>query len=84
MNGLRRYGTNVYYYSAMKKNEIMPSAATWMQLKILILYEVRKERPIPHDITYTQNLKYGTNDPFYTIEADSQRTDLWSLGYGMV
>ena len=30
------------YYSAIKKNEIMPLAATWMQLEIIILSEVRK------------------------------------------
>ena len=30
------------YYSAIKKNKIMPSAATWMELEILILSEVRK------------------------------------------
>ena len=30
------------YCSAIKKNEIMPFAATWMQLEIIILSEARK------------------------------------------
>ena len=30
----------VEYYSAIKKNEIMPSVATWMDLEIITLNEV--------------------------------------------
>ena len=32
------------YYSAIKKNKIMPFAATWMQLEILILSEVGQKK----------------------------------------
>ena len=30
------------YYSAIKRNEIMPFAATWMALEVIIQNEVRK------------------------------------------
>ena len=30
------------YYSAIKKNKIMPFVATWTDLEIIILSEVRK------------------------------------------
>ena len=40
------------YYSAIKKNEIMPFAATWMQLEIIILSEVsQKEKDKYHIIS---------------------------------
>ena len=32
------------YYSAVKKNKIMPFAATWMELETLILGEVSQKR----------------------------------------
>ena len=31
-----------------------------------------RERQIPYDITYMWNLKYGTNEPTYKTETDSQ------------
>ena len=40
------------YYSAIKKNEIMPFAGTWMDLEIIILSEVRqKEKDKYHMIS---------------------------------
>ena len=40
------------YYSAMKTNEIMPFAATWMDLEIIILSEVKqKEKDKYHMIS---------------------------------
>ena len=34
------YISTVEYYSAIKKNEIMPFAVTWMQSKIIIISDV--------------------------------------------
>ena len=63
----------VEYYSAIKKNEIMPFAAAWMDLEIVILSEVsQKEKEIPCDTTYIWNLKYDTNELIYERETDSQ------------
>ena len=40
------------YYSAIKKNEIMPLAATWMDLEMIILSEVsQKEKGKYHMIS---------------------------------
>ena len=40
------------YYSAIKKNKIMPFAATWMQLEMIILSEVsQKEKDKYHMIS---------------------------------
>jgi len=68
------YIYTIKYYLAIKKNEIMPYAAIWMQLGFLILSEVsQKEKDKYHmNITYMWNLKYGTNEPIYRIERDSQ------------
>jgi len=40
------------YYSAIKKNKIMPFAASWMELETLILSEVsQKEKDKYHRIS---------------------------------
>ena len=43
-----------------------------MKLEILILSKSEIERQIPDDITYMWNLNYGTNEPIYKTETDSQ------------
>ena len=57
------------YDSAIKKNKIMPFAATWMELETLMLSgKSERERQIPYDITYIWNLIYSTNEPFHRKE----------------
>ena len=46
------YIYTIEYYLATKKNEIMPFAATWVELGIAILSEVRQQRQTLQDITY--------------------------------
>ena len=38
------YTYTMEYYSAIKKNGIMPFAATWMDLEIIILSEVNQRQ----------------------------------------
>ena len=45
------------YYSAIKKNEILPFAATWMDLEGIMLGEIVRERQISYDITSMWHLK---------------------------
>ena len=46
------YSYTMEYFSAIKKNKIMPSAATWMDITIIILNEVnQKEKDKCHVIS---------------------------------
>ena len=58
----------------------MTFSETWMQLEILILSEIsQKEKEKYHKKRLYVESKYGTNEPIYRTETDSQtwRTDLW-------
>ena len=57
------------YYSAVKKNEIMPFAATQMDPEIIILN--KSDKQISY-FTYMWNLKNDTNELIYKTEIDSQ------------
>ena len=53
------------YYSAIKKNELMPFTATWMDLEMTILSEVsQEEKDKYHRYHLYVNLKYETNEPY--------------------
>ena len=50
------------YYSAIKKNEILPFAATWMDLESIMLSEISQTEKGKYSvIIYMWNLKNKTN-----------------------
>ena len=49
----------------------MSLAAISMEIEIIILKSER-ERQVPYDIVYIQNLQYDTNELTYATETDSQ------------
>ena len=64
------------YYSAIKKNEIMPLAATWMDLKIVLLGEVSQTKTNVmwyHSYVEFKKKKEGTNELCYKTEIEIQR-----------
>ena len=59
------------YYSAISKNEIMPFAATWTNLEIIILNEINQaEKDIYH--LYVESKNINTNGLIYKTEIDLQ------------
>ena len=58
------------YYLAIKKNEIMPLAATWMDLENIIL---RKDRQIFYPMC---NLKNSTNELIHKTNSERKKTIL--------
>ena len=76
------YICTIEYYSAIKKSEIMPFAATWMGLEIIILSKVSQNEKDEYHLTYMWNLKYNTNEHIYETETDSHREETCSYQGG--
>ena len=61
------------YFSAIQKNEIVPFAATWMDLDSIRLSEEIREGKISYDIPYIENLKRnGINTNELTKQKETQ------------
>ena len=60
------YMCTMEYYSAVKKNGIMPLAATKMDLESVILSEV-SQREVSYDIPYMWNLKWNDTNESHLI-----------------
>ena len=64
----------------LKRKEIMPFAATWMDLEIIIRSKVSQKEKDKYSITYMWNLKYDINELINKTETDSQ-TQKTNLGF---
>ena len=63
-------------YSATKKNEILPFAATWMDLEGIMLSEMSvRERQILYDHLWVESKKYNKLLNVTKKETDSQIID---------
>ena len=70
------------YYSAIKKNEIMPFAATWMDLQIVILSEVSQtEKDKYHDYHLYVESKNMVQVNLFTKQKLSHRCRKQTYGY---
>ena len=63
------YVLRMEYCSAIKKNEIMPFAATWMDLERIILSKMSQREKDKYCVMW--DLKYETDKLLYETEKDS-------------
>ena len=77
------YISTTEYYSATTKNEIMPFAATWIQLEMIIVSEVRK-RKTNTMVSLICGIRNMTQMNLFMKQTESQtrRIDWWLQGGG--
>ena len=69
----------VEYYSAIKKNEITPFAATWMDIQMIIRSEVSQKEKDKHHISLMRRTYNVTqvSSPVKQRQTHRHSTDLW-------
>ena len=55
------YICTMEYYTAIKKNEILPFTTTWIELEGIMLSEIR-ERQISYNFTHMRTLRHRTDE----------------------
>ena len=62
------------YYSSIKKNEVVPFAARWVDIDIVTLSEVSQTEKDKYHIPLLCGIlkKNGTNESIYETEVESQ------------
>ena len=79
----KMYIQTMEHFSVIKKNEVMPFVASWVDLQNMILSEIsHTQKDKYHDITHMWNLiskKKDTNELAYKTEADLKvsKMNLW-------
>ena len=76
------YIYTIEYYSAIKKNEITPSAATWMDLEIIILSEINQtEKNKYHMISLICGIQNITQMNLFMKQEQTQRHREQTCGF---
>ena len=65
------------YYSAIKKNEIMPFAATQIQVESIILSEVSRTEKDKYPMILLICRIWNTSESICKADSQTRRTDLW-------
>ena len=73
MNGLRRCGTYTQWNTTQTLKGQSNRICSNMYATRDSHTKPERERQMPYDVTYTWNLKYGTNDLIYKIETDHRQ-----------
>lgn len=66
------------YYPGMKKNEILPFATAWVELRSIVLSKI-SGRQILYDSTHMWNLRNKTNEQRGWGEGERPKNSLFTL-----